>query len=235
MQETRVLLVEDDRNIALTLERTLGSEGYEVKVARDGRSAREQFALFKPDLVVLDWMLPDVDGLEVLRWLRERGRIPVLMLTARDDIADKVLGLESGADDYMTKPFHSLELVARIRSLIRRTGPAETRSGRLVYGPIEIDVAERRVTVAGTLLDLTRIEFDLIHYFVANPRIVLTRESLLQAVWGYDFEGYQRTVDTHIRRLRTKLEPQPDHPRFIHTVRGVGYRLEVEEPSGKAP
>ena len=229
MQGKRVLIVEDDRNIVLTLERTLGREGYDVRIARDGAAAKQEIAAFKPDVVLLDWMLPDTSGLDVLKWIRTRGRLPVLMLTARDDVADKVVGLETGADDYMTKPFHTVELVARVRSLIRRAEPAEAPAEVVAYGPISIDVAERRATREGHELELTRTEFDLLQHFVRNPRIVLTRESLLQAVWGYQFEGYQRTVDTHIRRLRSKLEPEPDQPRFIHTVRGVGYRLQFDE------
>jgi DNA-binding response OmpR family regulator len=228
MPAKRILIVEDDRNIALSLERTLEREGYEIRVARDAAGALAHYVPFKPDLVLLDWMLPDTSGLEVLKSLRARGRTPVLMLTARDDIVDKVLGLETGADDYMTKPFHTMELLARIRGLIRRQEPAPAPDQHLSYGPIVVDPRERRATREGAALDLTRTEFDLLEHFVRNPRIVLTREALLQAVWGYDFEGYQRTVDTHIRRLRAKLEPDPENPIFIHTVRGVGYRLEFE-------
>jgi two-component system response regulator ResD len=230
MSGKRVLVVEDDRNIGLTLESSLGREGYEIRIARDGLTAKDAVATFKPDLIVLDWMLPDISGLEVLKWIRARSRLPVIMLTARDEVADKVLGLETGADDYLTKPFHALELAARVRSLIRRSEPGEPVAHNVSYGPIAIDVAERRASREGVELELTRTEFDLLHHFVKNPRIVLSREALLQAVWGYQFEGYQRTVDTHIRRLRGKLEPEPDRPRFIHTVRGVGYRLQHIEP-----
>ena len=233
MHGKRVLIVEDDRNIVLTLERTLGREGYEVRIARDGAAAKQEIASFKPDVVLLDWGLPDISGLDVLKWIRTRGRLPVLMLTARDDVSDKVVGLETGADDYLTKPFHTVELVARVRSLMRRVEPAEAPAQQIAYGPITVDPAERRASREGQELELTRTEFDLLQHFVRNPRIVLTREALLQAVWGYQFEGYQRTVDTHIRRLRSKLEPEPEKPRFIHTVRGVGYRLQYEE-SGEA-
>jgi DNA-binding response OmpR family regulator len=222
----RLLIIEDDRNIALTLEKTFEREKYEVKVARDAESGRKLVGSFKPDLVILDWMLPDQDGLEVLKSIRAQGATPVLFLTARDDVSDKVLGLEMGADDYLTKPFNSRELVARVRSLLRRAQPQEAAPPQLVCGPLIIQVEERRVTRDGATLDLTRTEFDLLLHFVRNPRIVLTREVLLEAVWGYSFEGYQRTVDTHIKRLRGKLERDTENPEFIHTVRGVGYRFE---------
>jgi DNA-binding response OmpR family regulator len=226
-----ILVVEDDRNIASSLEGVLQREGWTVRLARDAGTGEAIFDSFKPDLVILDWMLPDRDGLEVLKAIRRRGSTPVLFLTARDDIADKVLGLELGADDYLTKPFHIRELVARVRTLLRRCQQPAPALSTLRYGPIEMEVETRRVTREGVPLELTRTEFDLLLHFVRNPRIVISRENLLDAVWGYNFEGYQRTVDAHIHRLRSKLEPAPESPRFIHSVRGVGYRLELE-PEG---
>ncbi|MBI4865870.1 MAG: response regulator transcription factor [Candidatus Wallbacteria bacterium] len=226
MHRKRILVIEDDRSIALSLERTFGREGFEPRVARDGAMGLQMLASFQPDVVVLDWMLPDGDGLEILRSIRKQGETAVLFLTAKDEVADKVLALETGADDYMTKPFHIRELLARVRSLLRRSDTGRPTRQVISQGAIEIRLDERRASREGTQLDLTRIEFDLLAHLAKNPRIVLTREALLETVWGYSFEGYQRTVDTHIRRLRAKLEPNPEEPRFIHTVRGVGYRFQ---------
>ncbi|MBI3891789.1 MAG: response regulator transcription factor [Candidatus Wallbacteria bacterium] len=228
MQSKRILVVEDDRNIALSLETLLLREGCKVRVARDAAMGMSLAASFQPDLILLDWMLPDGDGLSILKSIRSRAPTPILFVTARDDVTEKVLALEMGADDYLTKPFHNRELVARMRSLLRRTHPGTSGAKFLAYGPIEIQVDERRAARDGVALDLTRIEFDLLLHFVRNPRVVLSREVLLEAVWGYDFDGYQRTVDTHVRRLRVKVEPQPDTPQFIHSVRGIGYRFEYD-------
>jgi len=220
----RILVVEDDRSIADALRSTLTAEGFKVEVARDGEVALTLFHQTKPDLVVLDRMLPKVDGIEVLRAMRQTDTTPVLILTAKDEVSDKVTGLRMGADDYMTKPFSVHEFVARIHALLRRTKSDDTPS-QIQVGSLLVDLTRRTVTVDGRAIEMTRTEFDLLVLFVRNPEIVLTREKLLEDVWGYRFEGYSRTVDTHVTRLRKKIEIDPHNPQMIQTVWGMGYRF----------
>jgi two-component system phosphate regulon response regulator PhoB len=222
-----LLVVEDESDIADLLRRVFSKEGFEVGVANDGLTALEALKRTPPDLVILDWMLPEISGIEVLKEMRARPEtrmVPVILLTARKEEIDRVLGLELGADDYVTKPFSARELVLRIRGLLKRgerhVDPAE---GVLKRGPIEIHAAEHRAVVAGRPVSLTLTEFRLLEDLVRAKGRVRTRETLLSEVWGYDSEVLSRTVDTHVRRLRTKLGPASD---WLVTVRGVGYRIQ---------
>lgn len=217
-----VLVVDDDPRIAASLRRTLVYEGYEVMVAGDGLAALALAGKQPPDLVVLDLMLPGVDGIEVCRRLREDGDVPILMLTARDGTRDRVLGLDSGADDYLVKPFAYEELLARVRALLRRRAPHH--DAVLEYGNLRIGPATREVWRGGRAIALTALEFDLLHHFLRNPRRVLTRAQLLDAVWGIDADPSSNVVDVYVGYLRAKLE-EAGEPRLLQTVRGVGYAL----------
>ena len=225
----RILVVDDDRHIVELIRYNLRHEGFDVDVAYDGREAIERACTVSPDLVILDLMLPYVDGLEVCRHLREWGPIPILMLTAKDAEHDRVLGLESGADDYVTKPFSPRELMARVRAILRRAGDqgghAETA---LACGGLGLDATTHEVRLRGRLIDLTAKEFDLLQLLMSHPNQVFTRDSLLEHIWGYEYVGSTRTVDMHMSRLREKVEDDPDAPRFIVTVRGVGYKLKKD-------
>jgi DNA-binding response OmpR family regulator len=227
--ENRVLIVEDDRTVADVVERYLEHEGFAVDRAMDGQSAVELALAAPPDLMILDLMLPGLDGLEVFRLVRESAPVPVIMLTARGAEADRVAGLELGADDYVSKPFSPRELIARVNSVLRRSrgGPPAFHQGSkmLRAGAIEVDVAAREARVDGRLASLTVREFDLLTFLMTNPRIVFRREELLDRVWGYTF-GDLSTVTVHVRRLREKVEPDPAAPLHIKTVWGVGYRFE---------
>jgi two-component system response regulator VicR len=221
----RILVVEDERPIAELIRYNLRREGFDVDVAYDGHEAIERARTALPDLVILDLMLPYVDGLEVCRHLRARGPLPILILTAKDAEHDRVLGLESGADDYVTKPFSPRELVARVRAILRRArdqGPAEAP---LVCGSLSLSVTTHEVRLGERFVDLTAKEFDLLRMLMSHPNHVFTRDFLLEQIWGYEYSGGTRTVDMHISRLREKLEDDPDAPRFIATLRGVGYKL----------
>jgi len=221
----RILVVEDERPIAELIRYNLRREGFDVDVAYDGHEAIERASAALPDLVILDLMLPYVDGLEVCRHLRARGSLPILILTAKDAEHDRVLGLESGADDYVTKPFSPRELVARVRAILRRArdqGPAEAP---LVCGSLSLSVTTHEVRLGERFVDLTAKEFDLLRMLMSHPNHVFTRDFLLEQIWGYEYSGGTRTVDMHISRLREKLEDDPDVPRFIATLRGVGYKL----------
>jgi DNA-binding response OmpR family regulator len=222
-----VLVVEDDPTLAATLSYNLRKQGFRVVSAGDGAAALAAARDERPDLVVLDLMLPKVDGLEVCRRLRSQSDVPVLMLTAKTAEMDKVVGLEVGADDYVTKPFSMRELVARIRALLRRAGaqPRGEVDAPLVVGPIEVDLRGHVVRRGGEVVALKPKEFDLLAFLARNPGQVFTREQLLQHVWGYDFFGGSRTVDVHMRWLREKLEERPSAPCHLLTVRGVGYKL----------
>ena len=224
-QKSRILVVEDDSRVAASVRRALVYEGYEVTVAEDGRTALDQARDEEPDLVLLDVMLPGIDGLEVCRRLRAAGDMPILMLTARDATADRVLGLDSGADDYLPKPFAYEELLARVRALLRRRAPADEHVLR--YADLALDPATREVTRAGRAVHLTALEFDLLQFLLKHPRQVLSRAQLLDAVWGYDTENVSNVVDVYIGYLRTKLE-EAGEPRLIQTVRGAGYALREE-------
>jgi two-component system response regulator MprA len=220
--QPRLLVVDDDSRIAAALQRNLKYEGYEVDVASDGPAALRQAAVQPPDLVVLDVMLPGLDGVEVCRRLRAASDVPVLMLTALDAITDRVRGLDSGADDYLVKPFAPEELLARVRALLRRRAPSA--SEELSYGGLTVDLAAHEVREGERCIDLTALEFQLLEYFLRNPRHVLTRDQILEAVWGYDAETTSNLVDVYVGYLRAKLEAAGD-PRLIQTVRGVGYVL----------
>ena len=224
---SRVLVVEDDPTISEVVVRYLEREGLDVEAVGDGRDALDAAAAHWPDLVVLDLMLPGIDGLEVCRRLRARGPVPVIMLTARGDEEDRVLGLELGADDYVVKPFSPRELTARVRAVLRRAGASGVPDGLGVAvieaGTLRIDIPAREVTMAGALVALTAREFDLLVHLARSPRRAFTREELLERVWGYSF-GDTATVTVHVRRLREKIEANPSEPQHLVTVWGVGYR-----------
>jgi DNA-binding response OmpR family regulator len=231
MPGERILIVEDERAVARGLEYGLEKEGFVVLMAENGQKALDLARMKKPDLILLDIRLPDISGFDVCRQLRNEGaRMPILILTARDEAIDKVLGLELGADDYVVKPYDLRELIARIRALLRRTYGelAETSRGKhLNFGDIEIDLEQLRVTREGEPVFLTPTEFRLLRYLVENPRRPVSRAMLIEAVWGYASDiGSDRTVDVHIRHLREKLEDEPASPKWIVTVRGVGYKFE---------
>ncbi|MGW2935352.1 response regulator transcription factor [Streptomyces sp. NPDC001156] len=226
----RVLVVDDDPTVSEVVAGYLGRSGFAVDVAADGPAAVARAAAQPPDLVVLDLMLPGMDGLEVCRRIRGNSPIPVIMLTARGDEEDRILGLEVGADDYVTKPFSPRELVLRVESVLRRTGAlaaAQTAppGSWLRAGPLALDPNARRVTRHGAELSLTIREFDLLEHFLRNPGRATSREELMRRVWGWEF-GDLSTVTVHVRRLREKIEDDPAHPRLISTVWGVGYRFD---------
>lgn len=228
----KILVVEDDRTLLEVLGYNLTKEGYEVVTATDGVEAVETARREKPDLVILDIMLPKLNGFEVCRFLRQRMTVPILLLTAKVEEVDKVVGLELGADDYVTKPFSLRELLARVRAMLRRAEMVqqETISGVKAFpaikiGNLEIDFARHQVTLDSSVLNLTPREFDLLGFLMRNQGQVFTREQLLEKVWGSDYEGDSRTVDVHIRWLRGKMEEDPAHPRYLMTVRGTGYKF----------
>ena len=225
--EATIMLVDDEESIQKLLTYPLEREGYTVVQARDGEEALRRFAEQPVDLVVLDVMLPRLDGLEVCRRLRTGSAVPIIMLTARDDEVDKVLGLELGADDYITKPFSIREFRSRIRAVLRRAGLRTDRAldGAIEVGAIAIDPAKRAVTVDGERAQLTYVEFEVLHTLASHPGRVYSRQALLEAVWGDSAFREPRTIDVHIRHLREKIEADPREPAYIFTVRGVGYRF----------
>jgi two-component system, OmpR family, response regulator MprA len=218
----RILIIEDDEGISKVLRRALVYEGYQVDTALDGESGLNLHRDNHPDLVVLDWMLPGMDGLEVCRRLREIGSVPILMLTAKEALEDRIHGLDAGADDYMVKPFELDELLARVRALLRRT--QVERAPVLTFGDLSLDTSTRQATRTNRVIMLTAKEYDLLELFMRHPRQVLTRELIFDRVWGYDFGGESNVLDVYIRYLRQKLESQGE-TRLIHTVRSVGYVL----------
>jgi len=222
-----ILVVEDEPSIASFVSMYLEKAGFAVRKAETGAGAIEQADAEAPSLVILDLMLPDLDGIDVCRRIRQRSDVPILMLTARDDDIDKIIGLEVGADDYLTKPFNPGELVARVKSVLRRANPErrELQSASLRHGELRIDAGRREVTVADEEIQLAPKEFDLLWELLDHRGLVLTRDQLLERVWGYTFAGDTRTVDVHIHRLRERIEPKPARPRYLHTVRGLGYAL----------
>jgi two-component system, OmpR family, response regulator MtrA len=222
--DTRILLVEDDPSIREVTAIGLGAAGFVVTTAADGVEGIERFKADPFDLVLLDVMLPRLDGYEVCRQIRRTSTVPVVMLTARADTMDVVVGLEAGADDYVRKPFEVPELIARIRAALRRAGGAAGETSHLRLGPVEIDVAGREATRDGQAIALTRTEFDLLLELVRHAGQVLSRDTLLDRVWGYDYLGDSRLVDVAIQRLRAKIEADPAVPELIHTVRGAGYK-----------
>ena len=220
----RILIVDDETSIQELIRFNLEQAGFETEVASDGLAALEKFESYKPDLVVLDLMLPGKDGYDVCKDIRRHSNVPIIMLTAKETELERVLGLELGADDYITKPFSPLELVARIKAVLRRASNQETpEEDEYQVGSIYLRVDTREVKVDGNPVDLTRKEYDLLHIFMQNVNNVLTREVLLQKVWGYEYEGETRTVDVHIRHLRRKLGPEGETR--IETIHGVGYKL----------
>jgi DNA-binding response OmpR family regulator len=223
---TTVLVVDDEPIVRDVIVRYLRRDGYTTLEAGDGDRARELIETAEPALVVLDLMLPGADGLELCRWIRGRSDLPVIMLTARGEEADRIVGLELGADDYVTKPFSPRELAARVRSVLRRSGARTERPERLEYADVVLDGASREVTRAGETVSLTAREFDLLWFLAANPRRVFSRSHLMDRVWGHAPALDTGTVTVHIRRLREKLEADPSRPAHLQTVWGVGYRFD---------
>lgn len=226
-----IVVVEDDRTMAELLKYNLNREGFTVFTAADGSGGLETIRQQKPDIVITDLMLPGIDGFELTRILRRESPIPVLMLTARSEELDKVLGLELGADDYLTKPFSMRELLARVKAMLRRSelsagDNASAPAKSIKAGNVELDDTRHLVAVSGKTVELTHREFDLLKYLMLNRGQVFSRESLLDRVWGYDYPGDNRTVDVHIRWLRQKIESDPSQPTHLLTVRGVGYKFE---------
>ncbi|MBA2897038.1 response regulator transcription factor [Nonomuraea soli] len=228
---TRVLVVEDEESFSDALSYMLRKEGFEVSVAGTGPEALDIFDRSGADLVLLDLMLPGLPGTEVCRSLRQRSKVPVIMLTAKDSEIDKVVGLELGADDYVTKPFSSRELVARIRAVLRRQGDVtdEPDNAVLAAGPVRMDVDRHIVSVRGSQVQLPLKEFELLEVLLRNAGRVLTRGQLIDRVWGADYVGDTKTLDVHVKRLRAKVEADPSNPRCILTVRGLGYKFEPNE------
>jgi DNA-binding response OmpR family regulator len=220
-----VLVVDDEPIVRDVVVRYLRREGYQTLEAADGVRARELLETDPPSLVVLDLMLPGLDGLQLCRWIRERSDVPVIMLTARGEEADRIVGLELGADDYVTKPFSPRELATRVRAVLRRAAPTGTRKERLSFDRLDIDPATRDVTKDGRLLEITAKEFDLLWFLASHPRQVFSRDQLMDRVWGYEPAFDTGTVTVHVRRLREKIEDTPSRPRHLQTVWGVGYRF----------
>jgi DNA-binding response OmpR family regulator len=223
---TRILAVEDDERIRSALKLALEDEGWTVEAAASGEDAIEAFERHPADVVLIDIMLPGIDGFELCRTIRRTSDVPIVMVTARNDTHDIVAGLEAGADDYLTKPFAPKELSARIRALLRRIRPVQMGHERLVFGDLELIPEEGKVLKAGEEVHLTKTEFRLLCELAVNRGKVFSREELLDRVWEYDYFGDGRLVDVHIRRLRTKVEVDPANPRHVVTVRGLGYRLQ---------
>ena len=237
----KVLVVEDEPVLLETLDYNLSREGYEVSQATTGHQALEVARSEQPDLVVLDVMLPELDGFEVCRILRQETNVPILMLTARDEVVDRVVGLEMGADDYMTKPFSMRELLARVKAMMRRqrlireeiqtevgesVAPVEAKQMSMTFDDLVIDLARREATLDGEPIRLKPKEYDLLVFLARNRGIALSRDLILERVWGWEHHGGSRTVDVHVRWLRAKIEPDPTEARRIVTVRGIGYRFE---------
>ncbi|MCU0502563.1 MAG: response regulator transcription factor [Anaerolineae bacterium] len=221
----KILVVDDEAKIVKLVRAYLEQAGYIVVVAEDGQTALIQARREKPDLVILDLGLPGIDGLDVARTLRREGDTPIIMLTARVDDTDRIIGLELGADDYVAKPFNPRELVARVRAVLRRTTGAAAPVEILRGGDLVLDASAHLVTLAGQPLDLTPTEFDLLQVFMQNPGRAFTRLELLDRVQGDAYEGYERTIDAHVKNLRAKLGDDPRHPRYVQTVYGVGYKF----------
>ena len=234
-RKVSLLVVEDDENISSAISEYFSRAGYNVKTVEDGLMGVKSALDDPPDAVVLDLMLPRMDGLAVCRELREKANhMPILMLTAKDDVVDKVLGLEMGADDYITKPFSLRELEARIKSVLRRSRMSvNADSGKeessVVRGRLRIDPARREVTIGERQVELTPKEFDLLRLFATNPGRVFPRKYLLEKIWDYSYEGYDRTIDSHINRLRAKIEENPENPQMVLTVWGIGYKFSDEQ------
>ena len=223
--QLRALVVDDERPLVSIVSSYLEREGFEVTVAYDGNAAVEAARAERPDVIVLDLMLPGIDGIEACRQIRSFSDAYIIMLTAKAEETDKIVGLSTGADDYLTKPFSPGELVARIRAMLRRPRSASSDDARRRFGTLEIDVPAREVTVAGKPVALTRLEFDLLDTLSAEPRVAFGRKQLLEHVWGPSWFGDDHVIDVHIANLRRKLGDDPNAPRYVRTVRGVGYRM----------
>ncbi|NTW28136.1 MAG: response regulator transcription factor [Coriobacteriia bacterium] len=235
VETRRILLVEDEKTIRSAVAAYLEREGYWVTPAEDGEAALEAFGKYRFDLVVLDLMLPKVSGEVVCRTIRDVSDTPIIMLTAKGEEEDRIAGLELGADDYLVKPFSPRELVARVRALLRRAhAESEPQRDRLVFGDLEIDVSGHKALLSGEELDLTASEFKLLTTLSRYPGRVYSRMELVEKVLGYDFEGYERTIDSHVKNLRAKLGDDSRDPTYIHTVHGVGYRFELAKSSADA-
>ncbi len=226
---TKILIVEDEASFSEALEFLLGKEGFEVAVAEDGQHAVDKFAKEGADLILLDLMIPVISGIEVCRMIRTTSQVPIIMLTAKDAEIDKVVGLELGADDYVTKPYSSRELIARIKAVLRRGTVDESIDGdtgvHIVAG-IKLDIGKHQVTINGEIVSLPLKEFELLEFLMRNAGRVLTRTQLIDRVWGGDYYGDTKTLDVHIKRLRAKIESDPANPVLIQTIRGLGYKLE---------
>ena len=225
---TRILVVEDEESLSEAISFLLSKEGFEVETAATGPAAIEKFELSGADLILLDLMLPGLSGTEVCRQIRSKSSVPIIMLTAKDSEIDKVVGLELGADDYVTKPYSSRELIARIRAVLRRGEMMESNSevGVLAVGPVRLDIDRHIITVNGLPVALPLKEFELLEFLMRNAGRVLTRIQLIDRVWGSDYVGDTKTLDVHIKRLRAKIEKDPANPEYIQTVRGMGYKME---------
>lgn len=221
----KILVVEDEKKIVKLVKAYLEQAGYVVVTAADGQEALTVFRHERPNLVVLDLQLPTIDGLDVCRIMRRESDVPIIMLTARIEETDKLIGLELGADDYVTKPFSPRELVARVRAVLRRTEGERVVEQTITVGDVTVDLERHTVTVRGEAVELTPTEFDLLAVLIQNPGRVFTRMQLLDKVQGYAYEGYERTIDAHIKNLRKKIEPEPAEPRYILTLYGVGYKF----------
>ena len=222
----KILIVDDDENISEVINMYLKSSGYDTKIALNGRTAREIYSEYKPDLVLLDMMIPYIDGIDVLKWIRKQSETPVIMITAKGDTFDKVLALELGADDYIVKPFEPKELLARVKAVLRRYSIDNVKDDVLKFGNISIDSSSYKVVYKDEEIKMPPKEFELLYYLASNKNKVFTREQLLCEVWGYDYPGDSRTVDVHIKRLREKLSETELWQ--IETVWGVGYKFEVK-------
>ncbi len=222
-----ILVVDDEKKIVDIIKAYLEKEGYRVIAAYNGSSALREYQSQKPDLLILDLMLPEISGWDVCRAVRKESEVPIIMLTARDEQTDKIIGLEMGADDYVTKPFDPKELVSRVKAILRRV--EKQPAGKVIaLRDLKIEVEKRKVTLGDRILDLTPIEFDILLVMAENPGRVFSRMHLLDRIQGDAYEGYERTIDSHIKNLRRKIEPDPDHPSLITTVYGVGYKLEEQ-------
>lgn len=222
----KILLVEDDKGIVNSLFLLLTKEGYKVETAYNGIEALEKFKTFNPDLILLDLLLPEKDGWEVCKEIRKSSNVPIIMLTAKDQEIDKVIGLKLGADDYITKPFGAKELLARIEAVLRRVQSNLIKDKKIIIPPFEMDLNRRIVKIEGKEVNLSYREFEILKLFLSSPGVVLTRENIIKHIWGENFWGEPRTVDVYIRWLREKIEEDPSHPKYIVTVRNLGYKFQ---------
>ena len=225
MAQKKILVVDDEKKIVDILKAYLEKEGYKVIVAYEGKAALNMARAEVPDLIILDLMLPEISGWDVCRTLRAQSNVPIIMLTARDEDTDKIVGLEIGADDYVTKPFNPKELVSRVRAILRRAEGMAAKPKKIEYPDLSIDLERHEVRAVGKLVELTPTEFDLLKVLAESPGRVYSRMQLLDKVQGEAYEGYERTIDSHIKNLRKKVEINPDQPKYILTVRGIGYKF----------